>query len=276
MISGRDLAHQDDERGGLRVHTIWLTPDESNADVPERFTRYTSAAFAAYPNATHVLWRDKDAFELVERWQKEHFFYGTLRTPVERSDVLRMMILHDYGGIYRDVDMELKQPLPLLVDVPINLIKSPLFSEEHQSCLLVANAARHQLWKAVLSKIEQNFENLEVGKEAAVVRAFLSNPLTARVTRMVLTVFLTGPPNIDKALAAGIDSYGGQVGILPDSCYKGPVAVHHEAGSWTLFPALARWRDAAFSFASLAGGFMVGFPNCVVFALLVFKFFGLV
>jgi hypothetical protein len=229
-MRGRDLSP-----GRKCVHVIWLTSNESDADIPDRFSEYWARTKRTLSDLVPVVWRDSDARALVAKWGKEDFFYGTLTTPVERSDVLRMMILHDFAGVYVDVDMEVRRSLPLLV------------SEEFQSCLLVANTPGHWLWVECVRKVEGNFHNLRTRKESAVVRALLANRITGRITRMVLTVFMTGPPNIDRSIAGRFDDCHGQIGVLSDECYRGPVAVHHEAGSWTIFPGLARVRDLAMS-----------------------------
>jgi hypothetical protein len=239
-MRGRDLTP-----GKNCVHVIWLTSNESDADVPDRFLQYWTRTKRTLSDLVPVVWRDSDARAIVAKWGNEDFFYRILKTPVERSDVLRMMILFYFGGVYVDVDMEVKQPLPLLVEKPINLLRSPLFSEEFQSCMLVAHEPRHWLWAECVRKIESNFHNLQTRKESAVVRALLANWLSGGVTRMVLTVFMTGPPNIDRSIAGRFDDCHGQIGVLPDECYRGPLAVHHEMGSWTIFPGLARVRDIA-------------------------------
>lgn len=226
------------------VHVIWLTGPRQSTRLPAKFEHYVKSAENVYPKRKVVEWLNSDADEMVRRWGKRDFFYNVLKTPVERSDLLRMMILHDFGGIYADVDVEFLQPLPVL-DKPVNLIKSPLFSENFQSCLMVANTRNHPLWKDVVERIEQNFRFLETHKQGAVVRRLLSNPVTARFARMAITVFLTGPPNIDRCICDQLGGgYAGDVALLPDTCYCGPISVHHEAGSWTVFPAIAETAEA--------------------------------
>ena len=50
---------------------------------------------------------------------------------------------------------------------------------------------------------------------------------------------MTGPGNLDRCIASQLGAgYALEIGVLPSSCYNGPIAVHHEAGSWTPFPLL--------------------------------------
>lgn len=268
MIRGKTLNH------GLDcLHVIWLTRDRSDDGIPKRFLKLVESGRAVYPRHKHVFWGDSDARELVQRWGKEDFFYKVLRTPVERSDVLRMMVLHTFGGLYADIDVEFKAPLPLVTDKAVNLVRSPLFSEEFQSCLLVANSVNHPLWRDCVDRIERNFENIKTRKEGAVVRRLLGNPITGHFARMAITVFLTGPPNIDRCIAASLDGYGGTIGVLPDSCYTGPHAVHHEAGSWTVFPTVASAWYHVRTACGVAFRVCFNFPLCLVLAMFAWRQF---
>lgn len=221
------------------VHHIWLTADHSDAAPPSRFSRAIKSARTFFPDRAHVEWRDSDAEVLVSRWKKTHFFFHTLATPVERADFLRMLIMHDFGGVYLDVDMELFACLPIDTTKAVNLVASPLFSEHFQSCLLVANRKLHPLWRDVALRIEDNFTGLQTRPGARVVRRLIENRLTRWATRLALTVFMTGPGNLDRCIASQLGAgYASEIGVLPSSCYSGPIAVHHEAGSWTPFPLL--------------------------------------
>jgi len=265
MIRGKDLNH-----GGDCIHWIWLTSDRSDGDVPARFGEFVASGRAVYLDRQHVFWGDSDAQELVERWGNGGFFYTVLRTPVERSDVLRMMILYDFGGIYADVDVEFKAPLPFVADKAVNLVKSPLFSEEFQSCLLVANTVNHPLWRDCVDRVEKNFEDIKTRKEGEVVRKLLENPITAYFARMALTVFLTGPPNIDRCIAASLDGYGGTIGVLPDSPHT---AIHHEAGSWTVFPRVASAWGGVRAACDITFRVCSNFPTCLVILMLGWRAF---
>ena len=90
---------------------------------------------------------------------------------------------------------------------------------------------------------------------------------------MALTVFLTGPPNLDRCIAASLDGYGGTIAVLPDSCYTGPHAIHHEAGSWTVFPAVARVWNVVRTACDIAFRVSTNFPHCLVIAMLVWRAF---
>mgnify|MGYP001330771686 CR=1 FL=1 len=227
------------------VHHIWLTKKASSEDgesgVPEKFCGNVASWSTGVPNCVQVEWLNTDAMSLVSKYRKAWFFYKQLKTPVERSDYLRMLILHQFGGVYVDIDMQaLKNVVPYLDPTrPINLLRSPLFTEMFQSCFLVSHKKNHPFWMEVATRIEDNVTAISSSKPDGLVGKLMCNPLTRYYTRMAMTVFLTGPATLDKCIANAhvknmhIDAFS----CLPASLYRGPVAVHHEAASWTWLPA---------------------------------------
>ena len=245
MIRGRALLTRGNDEGeqapSLRyVHHIWLSgnrPPKGEAEntIPIRFAQNIYSWRIGVPGCILVEWLNVDAFLLVSERNKASFFYDDLKTPVERSDYLRMLILHTFGGEYVDVDMEAFQSVVDYFDFsrPVNLLYSPLFSELFQSCFLVAHEKNYPFWIDVANRIEYNV--LAMSKPSHSVSILMSNPLTRYITRMAITVFLTGPATLDKCIAKAhlTNQYVDAFACLSKSLYCGPIAVHHEAGSWT-------------------------------------------
>lgn len=85
------------------IHHIWIGPDP----VPARHRPWIESWRRHHPHWEHRLWTEDDLPadpirpEILER----------LRTPVERSDILRLEILFRHGGVYVDTDLECLRPL---------------------------------------------------------------------------------------------------------------------------------------------------------------------
>ena len=269
------------ENATMLVHHIWLTgsgpADRSSnvADVrlPEEFKEHVDSWRTGIPGCLQVQWLNSDASKLVSAYKKSWFFYNKLETPVERADYLRMLILHTFGGVYVDVDMQaLDLVLPHLIpERPINLLRSPLFTEMFQSCFMVAHEREHPFWLEVVARIESNVNAISASNPKGGVGTLMANPLTARYTRMAMTVFLTGPATLDKCIADAHvnNTHVSAFGCLSNALYRGPVAVHHEAGSWTWLPAFRRARAKSkallrFSRFSFVGTVMAMWPTWIV------------
>lgn len=236
--------------GLMHVHHIWLSNKplrkSGESGVPEKFHNYVASWSKGVPSCVQVEWLDSDAMSLVSEYRKAWFFCEQLKTPVERSDYLRMLILHKIGGIYVDIDMQALQNVVSYLEPerPINLLRSPLFTEMFQSCFLVAHEKKHPFWMEMATRIEDNVSAISSSKPEGLVGTLMSNPLTRYYTRMAMTVFLTGPATLDKCIANAhvnnmhIDAFA----CLPAVLYRGPIAVHHEAASWTWLPALVDFK----------------------------------
>lgn len=255
MLQGKKLVEYYDSvnerpHGSELVHVIWLSAGFVDQKVPDRFHANKASLSVGFPTRTQVQWLNSDARVLICAAGKESFFYGRLKTPVERSDYLRMLVLHRFAGVYADVDMRFMECAEGCLDDarPVNLVPSPLFSECFQSCLLVANAAGHRFWEDVASMIESNVLSLDKGGSGKPVELLLSIPLVGSATRAAITVFLTGPSNLDRcaAMARVNEMYQGEMALLDAALYRGPVAVHEEAASWTFFPQVYDRLDSVY------------------------------
>ena len=265
------------------VHHIWLTkamPCSGNTEVtvPNQFCKNVASWSTGVPGCVQVEWLDVDASVLVSVFDKTWFFYNVLETPVERSDYLRMLILHKFGGIYVDIDMQaFDNVVPHLnPSRPINLLHSPLFTEMFQSCFLVSHEKEHPFWIEVAKRIEHNVTAISGSKPEGLVGRLMSSRLTRHYTRMSMTVFLTGPATLDKCIAnAHVNNmHINAFGCLPDCLYRGPVAVHHEEASWTWLPSFLCAKakvESLFKFDrfSFVGTLTVAWTTWIVVAVMV-------
>ena len=87
-------------------HPIWL----GEGPFPYAVERESWHRF--HPDWEHRLWTERDLpgdLELVEA-------ANLLRQPAERADILRLELLHRYGGVYLDADFECLKPVDPLLD----------------------------------------------------------------------------------------------------------------------------------------------------------------
>jgi mannosyltransferase OCH1-like enzyme len=90
------------------VHQVWIGP----AAMPARLAAYCEGVRKAFPSWTHRIWTEADMPTLAERatlpdvvlgnghWGRAGLHTGT------RSDVVRLEILRQFGGVYFDTDYE--------------------------------------------------------------------------------------------------------------------------------------------------------------------------
>jgi UDP:flavonoid glycosyltransferase YjiC (YdhE family) len=93
------------------LHQTW-----KNADLPADLAAWRESWLANHPGWEHRLWTDEDNRELIRRdypWFLKA--YDSYNEPIKRADAVRYFILHRFGGVYADLDMESLRPIgPLL------------------------------------------------------------------------------------------------------------------------------------------------------------------
>lgn len=61
------------------------------------------------------LWQDKEAYQFVRQYYPSLYpIYLAYPLEIQRSNVLRYLLLHHYGGVYLDLDMRCRRPLDFL------------------------------------------------------------------------------------------------------------------------------------------------------------------
>lgn len=92
------------------IHQTWRTDR-----LPERFAPYAESWSKFNPDWRQILWTDRMLLEFVETNYPDLFdIFCGYRTGVMRADAARYMLLHAFGGVYADVDVECVAPLASL------------------------------------------------------------------------------------------------------------------------------------------------------------------
>lgn len=70
-----------------------------------------------HPTWRRLFWNDSSVDAFVAATYPEYYpFWSSLHPPIKRIDSSRYMILHHFGGVYVDIDVECITPLDSLVD----------------------------------------------------------------------------------------------------------------------------------------------------------------
>lgn len=111
------------------LHHILLGMDRSK--MPKSWQASRNSCLALHPesaNYTHYFWDDQSA----EQFMRTHYSFFLrdfldYRHNIQRADALRYFILHHYGGIFLDLDLECRRSLGPLRRFPVlNINASPV------------------------------------------------------------------------------------------------------------------------------------------------------
>jgi mannosyltransferase OCH1-like enzyme len=90
---------------GEFIHQIWL----GTKDMPGWFSAYQQSWLKFFPDRKYRLWTDGNLAELLPDMVSTVAFQRSLNVGL-RSDILRLELLRQHGGIYADIDFECVRP----------------------------------------------------------------------------------------------------------------------------------------------------------------------
>lgn len=89
------------------IHQTWKTHD-----VPERFAAGVESWKSMNPGFRYKLYDDAECRALVSSAYPEFLsFYDRLSSGVQRADVFRYLVIHQFGGVYADLDTHCLRPI---------------------------------------------------------------------------------------------------------------------------------------------------------------------
>jgi hypothetical protein len=140
------------------VHQIWET-----SQIPEEWRGCVQSWREHHPDWDYKLWTAEEREALVAEQYPD--FINTYRNysyAIQRADAARYLILHTYGGVYADLDLECLRPIDRLLEGwSFVLGAMPLETSVGHRTRLVANAfiaatAGHPLLAQVIETLKRS------------------------------------------------------------------------------------------------------------------------
>jgi len=228
------------------IHQSW-----KSTRIPKQHVQHVLSWSKYHPDALQVLWTDEDNDNLVKQFYPQYYpTYKNLALVIQRCDLVRLLYLHRYGGVYADLDYEAHQNIfPYLPpDADVMVVESPvILNEVMQNSLMVSRVLNHPLWVRTVDSIVEitsfiNSRDKCYAKKwgGCKLLEMFHNPFTKKVSNMAFTLYISGPAVIDKTYVRHRNS-GWKLALLPkDQFFIGKytengVATHHQANSWVSF-----------------------------------------
>ena len=141
------------------IHQSWKTKD-----IPNIWKEYHKTWMEKFPTSEykHILWTDEDNRNLI----KEHYpwfleTYDGYPKNIQRADSVRYFYLFHYGGIYADLDCEVRNNFFDKLDQDkINIVQCCYQEGRMMNCLM-ASPQGEQKWKLVFDKMIQAKDGLK-------------------------------------------------------------------------------------------------------------------
>ena len=193
------------------IHQIYWDFYGDNKEIPGEWRKYHLTWKEKFPEPeyTHVLWdydKSRDLIKENYNWFLETF--DNYPKHIQRVDSVRYFIMYHYGGIYADLDCEVRKNFYKdLVPDKINLVGNPYSSNpRHSMNNLMGSNKGNKNWKKafdVLNTRKNNFFTLSSTGPVVLIDAFKNkedahilpfedfNPLKKREgLRYIETLFL--------------------------------------------------------------------------------------
>ncbi|KAH3723801.1 hypothetical protein DPMN_049595 [Dreissena polymorpha] len=100
------------------IHQIWIrhhNTTETDIEVPEQFEQYMKTFPKWNPSWKYYFWTHRTSIKLLEERHPEllTFYYKTL-VPVQKSDLMRYVVVYEFGGLYVDLDTSCLRSLDIV------------------------------------------------------------------------------------------------------------------------------------------------------------------
>jgi mannosyltransferase OCH1-like enzyme len=140
-------------------------------DIPDKWKGSPKSIKAMMPDWEYVLMTDEDNRNFV----RKHFpdflkYYDRFPHNIQRADAIRYMWLYINGGIYMDLDFEVKYPLDELLtgDVDVYLVSSSNVGSYITNSFM-ASKPRCKLWLEVIEAMKKKLPIYYMGKHVEVM-----------------------------------------------------------------------------------------------------------
>lgn len=102
-----DLPTTGTHRIPRRIHQTWKTDQ-----IPYSLIGWIKSWTKHHPDWEYWLWTDSSARKLIQdKFPNLLPIYDSYPQNIQRADALRYVVLHEFGGVYADLDMESLKPL---------------------------------------------------------------------------------------------------------------------------------------------------------------------
>ena len=168
-------------------------------------------------DALHVLWTDEDNEQLVENFYPEFAsVYNSFAMTVQKCDLVRLLYLHHFAGLYADLDYETHGHVwrcisnsasgNISVKGDVFAVESPvLFNEVMQNSLMIAASPGHpffyevaqniiEIWTFLMNPDGCKVHNWQGCNQMWYFAAFFIRDVAFLLT----TLQITGPAVLDK------------------------------------------------------------------------------
>lgn len=126
--------------------------------IPSHWQRASNSCQTIHSNYEYKFWSDQDGRRLIEeKFPSLLSTYDSYPYNIQRADVIRLVVLYIYGGVYLDMDIFCLKPLDNLLKYDLIL---PFTTPVGLSNDIIFSRAKHPFLLHVLNNLPKSNRNL--------------------------------------------------------------------------------------------------------------------
>ena len=185
------------------IHQTW-----KDNNIPRKWLASPAQWKKHHPDWLHVVWTDRDIFDFIDlRHPKFSSVFRSFSYGIQKADAIRYFILHDFGGLYSDLDLVPKRCMEeyFADGMPLYFLFSPNMNVFTN--FLMASAKEEGVWREIWKRlIHPVMPSWAIGKHLEVM-------------------YSTGPAMVNDVVM----NYPHPIGFLPRTVFA-PIDVTGEYG----------------------------------------------
>lgn len=149
------------------IHQTWST-----YQIPKSVAKWVKSFLEKNPEFEYWFWTDADALKLVKKRYPQYLtYYNGYEKSIQRADVMRYLLLLEFGGFYTDLDISAVKSLEPLRSQTCIISQEPWVHAKvywHLKHLLpcnafMASAPGHPFMKLLVETIPRNYKGNDPG-----------------------------------------------------------------------------------------------------------------
>lgn len=199
---------------------------------------YTETWISMHPGATYVWWSREDNEYLMDMCFLDlKPCYKALHTDEERLNLLRLLYMYQFGGIFADTrlsaetdvfaSLNWKKKTTAVIGILLDDSTFPHCTVHNH--VLVSRVRKHMYWKLCADELAWSMQ--DDGRALPHLSVLRNHPFTSQFVHMCVGAFLTGAPVLERVWMREIVPEEDCATLCIQDWFDGPVAVLHKAPS---------------------------------------------
>ena len=151
------------------MHHVWL----GGKQIPKQLTDCMKTCYDKHPTWKHIVWTEENMPNPFFFWDE----WGMDNNYARKSDLLRLQVLYNYGGVYLDTDVECIKPIDNLISkhsfvmgtecshVGYNEIHDPNNCDQgHINNAVIASSMGNPILVKIIETIKRNYATTTINK----------------------------------------------------------------------------------------------------------------